>query len=155
MIMASTRQCLSLLSIRVLFTLKAGEIEEITATIRVPEVVGDGGRYALIHIQSAAVGQGSVGIGSAVNVLVYLTIAGSKIVHKGEIDGISVTEPLDGKSIDILTAFNNTGNHHFKVRGEIAVSDSSGKTLDTIHLDTPGNSIIPAMTRQLKAIFVS
>jgi hypothetical protein len=136
------------------FSLGAGEIQELTATVCMPEDTGDGGRYAVIHIQTNTDGQGSVGISNAVNIPVYLTIAGSKIVHEGEISGISISEPSNGEPIDVLTVFKNTGNHHYKIRGEVIISDASGKTLDTIHLDITGNSIIPAMCRQLRATFV-
>jgi hypothetical protein len=136
------------------FTLKPGEIQELTAAINVPLSVGDGGRYAIIHIQSVAGGPGNVGISRAVNIPVYLTISDSNIIHKGHIDAISVSEPIGNKPIDITTIFSNIGNHHFKVYNDVFVNDSNGKILNTIHLNSIGNSIIPTMVRYLKVTYI-
>ncbi len=54
--------------------LEPGSSEELIATVRVPADAGGGGHYAIINIQTRPVGQGGVGISSAVNVPVYLTV---------------------------------------------------------------------------------
>jgi len=136
------------------FPLQSGQTQTVTATAKIPSSIGEGGRYAIISIQTKPVGQPGVGIASAVNVPVYLTVANTNLVHKGEITGISVGEPSAGKPIEVLTSFRNMGNHHFKVKGEVTVSDPNGKTLDTIHVAPTGTSIIPTMTRRLNATFI-
>ena len=136
------------------FSLKPGETQELIATVRVPQTVGEGGKYALINIQTKGSGQSTVGVSSAVNIPVYLTVANSHLVHTGRIAKILVIEPDSGKPIDVTTSFQNTGNHHFKVRGEVAIVDPGGRILDTIHYTPTGPSIIPGMTRILKVTFI-
>ena len=119
-----------------------------------PPSVGAGGRYAIIQVSSKPESQGSVGIGSAVNIPVFLTVAGSNLTHTGEITGLSTADPSASQSIITLISFRNTGNHHFKVRGEAIISDSTGKPLKTVYIGASGNSILPAMTRQLTAEFI-
>jgi hypothetical protein len=87
--------------------LEPGAKQELTATIRIPQNVGDGGRYAIINIQTKPIGQGGVGISSAVNVPVYLTIKNTKIRYSGEISDISTGEITNGKPVDIFLTFHN------------------------------------------------
>jgi hypothetical protein len=133
--------------------LEPGAKQELIATIRIPQNAGDGGRYAIINIQTKPVGQGGLGISSAVNVPVYLTIKNTKIRYSGEISAISTGEITSGKPVDILLTFHNQGNIHYKIKSEVTVTDASGKKLDTI-LVPAGSSIIPNMNRQIKASFI-
>ena len=135
------------------FHLEPGHSQDVVASLHIPEDVGSGGRYAIIFIHSAPAGEGQVAVVSAVNALVLLTIKDSQLAHEGKITEFTVSEVVSGQPIDILTTFQNTGNHHFKIKGEVTISNTQGEVLDTIYIPlTP--SVIPTMSRQLKSSFV-
>ena len=137
-----------------LLHLEPGIAKDIIATVRIPEDIGDGGRYALINISTQPVNSKGVSVISAVNIPVYLTIKNTKVVHEGKITGVSISEILPGAPIDIFTDFQNTGNHHFKIKGEVEITDSSNALLDTIYTALTPTSILPDTTRQCKASFI-
>lgn len=131
------------------FHLDPGASQDITTTIQVPQNVGDGGRYAIINIAEKPVAGTGVSIISAVDVPVYLTITGSKITQTGKITGLTASAITSGQPINILTNFQNTGNHHYKVQGQLTVKNAKGKSLAIIPIPLTSSSIIPGMTRQL------
>ena len=106
-----------------------GGKEIITATIQVPSS-GAGGRYALINIHPkpvVATGGGS-SFTTAMNVPVMITLKGTQLTETGTIESVSVGETMQGKTLEVTTAFTNTGNHHYYgAKNEIAVQDSTGK----------------------------
>ena len=136
------------------FHLDPGDSQQVTATISIPQDVSAGGRYALIDIRSQPIGEGSVGVITAVAVPIALTIKGSELIHEGKITEVSTSDATSGQPVDIFTTFQNTGNHHFKIKGEVTVSDASGETLDTISLPLTASSVMPTLLRQLKATFI-
>ena len=136
------------------FHLDPGDSQQVTATISIPQDVSAGGRYALIDIRSQPIGEGSVGVVTAVAVPIALTIKGSEPIHEGKITEVSTSDATSGQSIDIFTTFQNTGNHYFKIKGEVTVSNSQGEILDTIDVSLSLQSVLPTMSRQLKATFI-
>lgn len=136
------------------FHLEPGESQDIIATIAVPANVGEGGRYAIIYIHQQQPG-GGVGAGSlsAFNIPVLLTISGSTLVRTGKITEITAGKALSGQPVDIFTKFQNTGNYHLKFKGEVTISDSQGKALDTIYTTLTPSSIIPGGTVKLTTTF--
>lgn len=89
----------------------------------------------------------------AVKVPVLLTIKGSQLIHQGRITSITIGKIVSGQPVTIITAFENTGNHHFRVKGEVIVSNPQGKVLDTIHLSLTPRPVIPGLSVGLKAIY--
>jgi hypothetical protein len=146
---------LSCLSLRIPLETKQGNPspQEVTATVSVPQNIGAGGRYAIIHIATLPTSGSGVNILSAIDVPVVLTVTGSQLIHTGKITDLSISEPVNGQPINILTTFQNTGNHHFKVKGEVTISDPNGKTMDTISSPLGISSIVPTMSVQSKCIF--
>jgi hypothetical protein len=136
------------------FHLEPGGSEDITATVTVPQDVGDGGRYAMIHIVTTPVVTGGVGIAAAVDVPVYLTVNNSQLIHTGEITGVVSGEITSGQPINIWTDFWSTGNHHFKVKGEVTVTNGRGQTLDIITTPVTSSSILPGTVRKLEASLI-
>lgn len=135
------------------FYLEPGDSREVKFTLDIPKDVGVGGRYALIKVTTIP-GEGeTVGVITVVNIPVYLTISKTKLIHTGKIDAVSAEEAVTGKPVYILTTIENTGNHHYKVKGEVEIADSNGKLLDTVYVSLT-SSIIPTMSRQLKATFI-
>ena len=135
------------------FHLEPGESKKVTATINIPTDVGDGGRYAVIQIRTAVPREGMVGIVSGITVPIFLTIRDSELVHEGKITKITTSEVVSGQPVDVFTTFQNTGNHHFKVKGKVTISNSHGEILDTIHIPLT-SSVIPTMSRQIRTTFI-
>jgi hypothetical protein len=132
------------------FTLKPGTSQDIKIEGKMPE--GDGGRYAVIFVYtSPKAGNGGQGIGVSVgaNTLVILTISGSKQIKTGEIENLSLLEPIMAKQQNISIKFKNTGNYLYKVHVISSLKDEKGNILATDSSDIRG-SIIPTATRQIK-----
>ena len=68
---------------------------------------------------------------------------------------LTTSAVTSGQPISILTYFQNTGNIHFKVEGEVTVKDAQGQTLDKISIPLSASSILPGATRQLTATLPS
>jgi hypothetical protein len=134
--------------------LEPGDSRKVTASIRIPAEGGTGGRYALINLRTEPVGQGTVGVIKSVNIPVYLTYKNTDLVHTGRISETGTGEITSGKSIDIITLFKNTGNHHFKIKSEVIISDSSGNTREVLYTSASRASVIPEVVRQLKATYL-
>ncbi len=138
-----------------LFHLEPGKSQAIIAKISIPSNVGGGGRYAVIYIhEQPPVGGGGTSSLSAFNIPVLLTIKGSTLTETAKITEIKAGNVVNGQPIKIFTSFQNTGNRHFKVTGEVTVSNIRGEVLGTIQTPLSTSSVIPATLRQLSADFV-
>jgi len=136
------------------FHLEPGDSQDVTATITVPSDVGDGGRYAIIGIkQKPPPGEG-IGIMVAVDVPVRLTIKDSRLIHTGKITEVTIGKAVSGQPVNILITFQNTGNHHFKAKGEVTISDAQGKGLDTVYISVSPAPVIPGLSAELKATYI-
>ena len=135
------------------FHLEPGESQDVTATVHIPSDVGNGGRYAVIILRQKPTGTGVSAV-VAVNVRLYLTIKDSQLIHEGEVTEVSAGEAVSGKPVDIFITFKNNGNHHFKFKGEVTVSDAQGEVLDTIYTALSPSSVIPSMSSKLEANFI-
>jgi LPXTG-motif cell wall-anchored protein len=136
------------------FHLDPGQSQDITVTISVPQSVGNGGYYAVVHIATPPLAtKSNIAIAASVNVPVYLTIKDSQLIHTGKITNLSTGNITSGQPVDILTDFQNTGNHHFKVKGEVTVGNASGQIIDTIAVPLTAGSVLPGMTRRIQAAY--
>jgi hypothetical protein len=131
------------------FPLNPGASQTVTATIQVPQDVGAGQRFAMINLQTQATPGNGVNTISAVNVPVYLTIIGSQMINTGTITSLSTGSITTGQPITVTTNFENTGNYHFKIEGQIAITSSQGMILDTIGIPETTSNIMPGLTRQI------
>ena len=107
-----------------LLHLNPGQRIDFNATIRVPQNVGEGGRYALIFIHPPPTGSGLV---ATITVPVMLTMKGTTLIHTGTITNLQAGEEVTGRPIEIRTTLQNTGNHHYYgALVNITVTDSAG-----------------------------
>jgi hypothetical protein len=129
------------------FHLNPGESKEITATIAVPTSVGDGGRYAIITIHNAPVGNGSTLIVTQIAVPVLITIANSKITPAGSIVNVVTGDIVPGQSIRFKTTLKNTGNvHYYNSKNIVNITDSTGKEVAGVATESSPYAIIPTFT---------
>jgi len=136
------------------FHLEPGGAENVTATVSVPQDIVGGGQYAMIHIATKPAATAGVGVATAVDIPVYLTVNNGQLIHTGKITGVATGEITTGQPINILTDFQSTGNHHFKVKGEVTVTNDQGQNLDTISIPVTSSSILPGMGWKLEASFI-
>jgi hypothetical protein len=138
------------------FHLEPGMSQDLTVTVRIPQDVGAGGRYAVISIMNTRptgmTGKEGVTTLTGINVPIALTIKDTQLTHQGKITALA-TEATGEQAFNIFTTFQNTGNHHFKVKGEVTISNSQGEVLDTILMPLTASSIIPTMSRQLQRTY--
>ena len=133
--------------------LDPGQRKAFNATIRVPQDIGEGGRYAIIHIHPAASGGGQTGFATAIIVPVMLTVKDSKLIESGNITNIDVGNIVAGKPITIATTLKNTGNHHYYgVVNQVTVTDPAGKAVATVKADPLPNAVIPGQSVSFDAL---
>jgi len=136
--------------------LDPGGIESETVTIQVPQDATDGGKFAIIYFASQPVANNQgIGIVSAINALVFLTVKDSQLTQTGKIAGITTGDITNGKPITINTTFQNTGNTYFKVEGSVEVTTDNGFILEDFPIPLTDSSVIPGMSRDLEAIYTS
>ena len=133
------------------FHLRGGESTEVIATVNLPPE--SGGRYASVQVRTVPSQEEGVSLGLAGNIIMVLTISDSELIHEGTITALEIEEIASGEPIKITTAFYNSGNHHFKVQGEVTVHDQDGAVLTNILIPPTTGSILPHYSRQLDVVF--
>lgn len=131
------------------FHLDPGGSQKVILEGTVPESIGDGGRYALVTLKSAPLGNKSVGVLTEIQVPVALTISGSNLIKTGEITGLKVDEPPLATMQNVSLTFKNTGNIHYKALAEADLKDRYGKVLAN-GTSRSGSSINPESSRLLE-----
>ena len=127
------------------FHLEPGGSQVVTATITVPQNVGDGGRYAMLTIRNAPIGSGKTLIVTAISVPVIVTITDTVKTMTGKIISVNVADVVPGQPIKITTALKNTGNFHYRIKNNVSVTDSAGKVVATGGTDVSSNPIVPTI----------
>jgi len=115
----------------------------------IPSDVGDGERYALIHIESSPKFNEGIGSKIAFNKPIVLSIKGTKQIQSGQIIDIRVNQPISPSEQNITLIYLNTGNCRTEVLAKAYLKDKSGNILASASTELSGN-IIPATTRQFE-----
>lgn len=128
----------------------------VDATITVPKNLGSNTRYAIIYIHSQPVDQGQ-GVSQilAASVPVVITPAGAQLDQTGKITELKVNPVEAGQPIEILATVQNTGNRHYKVKGEATISDLTGQVVANLSVPLTVTSIIPTYSQQLQATYTA
>jgi P pilus assembly chaperone PapD len=137
------------------FHLAPGASQEVKATITVPPNVGDGGRYAILNIHNAPIGNGTMAIITAIAVPVAITVNGKGTTLTGSITDLMVADLVPGQPIKITTSVKNTGNYFYKVKNDVSVTDKAGKMVATAGINESMSSIIPPFTQNYDVTFVT
>lgn len=129
-----------------------GQRKTFNATIRIPADIGQGGRYAIIHIHPAVSGGGQTGFATAIIVPVMLTLKDSKVIESGNITNLDVGDIVEGKPITVGTTLKNTGNHHYYgIVNQVTVTDEAGKTVASTKANPLPNAVIPGQSVRVVA----
>lgn len=112
----------------------------------VPKDVGEGGRYALLQIHSAPLGNGTVGVALAIEIPIKLSITGTNYIRTGNITDLKIAEPISANKTVALLKFKNTGNYHYRALTEAVLKDQSGAILANQTSRLGIGNIIPQAT---------
>jgi len=132
------------------FHLDPGAKQVVNATIRIPKDVGDGGRYALINVATQPPAGSTFSVVTAVNIPIYITVKGSHLTNQGTITSLSA-DVSNSQAIEVVSVFENTGNHDFKVKNNLTLIDSQGRIVASTDTGLSLWTIIPGMSREIKA----
>jgi hypothetical protein len=80
----------------------------------------------------------------------YITIKGSRLTNQGKITSLSA-DVSSSQAIEVVSVFENTGNHDFKIKNNLTLRDSKGQTVASTQTDLSLWTIIPGMSREIKA----
>ena len=131
------------------FHLKPGDTQDVTLEGVIPKDVGSGSRYALVKIHTGAMGKGMVGFILAIDVPILLTITGSEVLNKGEIENFSLEQPVSAAKQTLSLLFKNTGNIHYYPTVKAVVKDKDGNIAANVTVPSP-ISLLPTFTRLFK-----
>lgn len=138
---------------------------EVTFTISVPEDADPGGHYAAVLLSNqlgelAIKEEGApltgLGLNSELGPLIFLTVSGdiSKNIdlvnlYTRNIKG-NETSFFTNPPIDIVAAFENTGNVHVIPRGVVIIhrGDNLSEAIQSFPLNPNGNAVLPGATRE-------
>jgi P pilus assembly chaperone PapD len=131
------------------FTIKPGESQQVKIEGDMP--AGDGGRYAMVSVDTLPMQKkGGIGLSFEMNVPVLLTIKGSNISKTGQIENLTLLEPVLSKQQNITILFKNTGNCLYDLDAVISAKDEEGNILAVTSPRIVGG-IIPTAIREIKA----
>lgn len=139
------------------FTLAPGSYQKVKIEGDMP--AGDGCRYAVVFVHiipSAEKENTGIAISFGMNTLVLLTIKDSKLVKTGEIDDMSLEEPVSSRQQNFTMAFENTGNYHYRINASALLKDEKGDILATAlpasrDIKEP---VVPTARRKISLSFV-
>jgi hypothetical protein len=131
------------------FHLEPGKSQIITVVARISAGIGDGGRYAIVLIQTGASGSGGVGVISAVAARVLLTVSGSRLDTTSQISEVNLVKSTAQQPAAVSFVVTNNGNYHFKPQIQATVRNDNSNVATT-SVVAPGWPIIPGYSRQFK-----
>ena len=134
------------------FHLEPGKSQVITITSSIPAGIGNGGRYAIVYIHTAASGGGAVGVISAVAARVLLTVSGSKLETTSQITEVALAKTTTPAPAAAMVTVANNGNYHYKPSIQATLRNGN-KVVAATAVAAPGWPIIPGFARQFKLDF--
>ncbi|MFA4859930.1 hypothetical protein [Methanoregula sp.] len=121
-----------------------GTKKQILLTFKLPQDVGNGGRYAMVVIHTLP---GKNVTASDTNIPVFLTILGSNPNVEGSITSLAAENVTLGQLVTILTGYKNTGNiHQSNVVNVVNISGSNGNFLISKSTEPLKETILPEKT---------
>ena len=72
------------------------------------------------------------------------------MITTGKITSLTSGNIITGQPITVTTNFENTGNYHFKIEGQITITNAQGTIIDTIGIPETTSNIMPGLTRQIE-----
>ena len=138
------------------FRLQPGQTVPVAVTITVPNDIGTHARYATVYIDSQVMSVGTA-VGQKLGIIVPIVITplDAQKTLTGNISELEVGALEVGKPITAAITVQNTGNYHYKVRGNVMITDANGQAVATVPLDLTGTSIIPTFSQRLQMSYAA
>ncbi len=125
--------------------LEPGASGAVTATIKLPQTTGAGGRYAIIYIH--ALPKSGEAMTMAVQVPFLIEVSGVNPTQTGSIINITTGDVVASQPIVITTQFQNTGNIHYShTINTVTITDPKGQILYTGSTTSSPFAIVPGST---------
>lgn len=137
--------------------LQPGRSAKATVTIQTPLGIGGETRYAAVHIYSGQTGEQTAGLGTQTTYLVpiVLTPQGLRPVDIGQILGVEVERAAADQPFKFKVSYKNSGNYHYRARGQVLVKDTAGAILSTLDLPVSSTSLIPSFPHQFEVAYTA
>lgn len=137
--------------------LEPGEIEELTATISVPNNASPGGHYGIIRFSGTPPDLEDTGVSLAASVgtLVLLTVSGD-ITESAEVEEFMVVKDgetsrvYESQPLQLVQRIRNTGNVHIRVRGQVFIKDMFDRDLAAANVNLSQQNILPDSVRRFE-----
>ena len=128
------------------FHLDAGQYQNVIVTANVPAGTGEGGRYAIVMIQTIPSPGQQIATASAVAARVLLTVTGNSVDISSQVTGIAPISPTPQSSAGIYVTVANEGNYHYNPQVDVTLMNKNN-VVATGSVNT-GWPIIPGYSRQ-------
>ena len=128
------------------FHLDPGASQVVTVTASIPAGTGDGGRYAIVLIQTVPPAGQQVSTISAIAARVLLTVSGYGVDTSSRITEVAPVNSTAQQPAAIMVTLADNGNYHYKPALQ-ATLRNGGMTVATASL-TYGWPILPGYSRQ-------
>lgn len=139
-------------------TVGPDERKVIPFSVSVPQNADPGGHYASIFLSTtppSTDGRGSqVSIGGRVGVLMLLKVDG-QVNETASVSGFAAADSMVAAlPVDFSIKVQNAGNVHLKPKGNITVTNTLGKVVAVVDVNSQGSNVLPMSTRELGASWV-
>jgi len=140
------------------FSLNAGQVKDITASITIPGNAEPGGHYGVLRFAGFPSGTNSSGVGqiASAGTLVLIRVAGTAdeklnlITYEASANN-KASSLFETGPITLVSRFENVGNVHVVPTGQIEVRDTFGKIVDTLKVNSDKGNVLPSSIRRFEA----
>ena len=129
------------------------QVAEFKYRINVPIDAEPGGHYGVIFFATeppkTEANSNQVSVASKIGSLVLVRIPGD-IKENGKITDFSANKFFFKGPVLFTTRIQNSGNIHFKPKGQIIIKNWQGKSIESIEFNTANGNVLPESTRKFE-----
>jgi hypothetical protein len=138
-------------------TLNPGEQKPIPITMTVPKNAGPGGHYGVVRFtgRPPELEDSGVSLSASVGTLMLVNVSGN-VSESAQISEMYASQKDKQRSlfeygpVTIIEKIKNTGNTHFKPKGNVRVTNMFGKEVGMYQLNEKGGNVLPGSTRKFE-----
>lgn len=138
-------------------TLKAGEQQPVTITLRVPGNASPGGHYGVVRFTGTPPGLEGTGVSLSASIgqLILVNVSGN-VIESAKIAEIFTSQNnkrsgfFEYGPITLVERIENTGNVHVKPSGTVRVTNMFGKETASFSLNEKGGNVLPSSVRKFE-----
>jgi hypothetical protein len=138
-------------------TLKAGEQQPVTITLRVPGSASPGGHYGVVRFTGTPPGLEGTGVSLSASIgqLILVNVSGN-VIESAKIAEIFASQNNERSGffeygpITLVERIENTGNVHIKPTGTVRVTNMFGQETASFGLNEKGGNVLPSSVRKFE-----